>query len=342
MLPYTEEQLRVLVNLGQYYDAWIQDLRVRRGMPYGMQWKTISGREYLYEIRDRKGNGNSLGPRSTGTEAQLAAYQERRQELDPRIDAARERLRQSASIARALRLPGIAQEAGRILAELDVRGMMGTNLMVAGTNAVLAYNLEAGGTIIIGADMATDDFDLLWSRDHRTSLMATDAPPSILAALKAVDDTYTLNEERPFQLRNRKAYEVDLLVPPSLMDSLPKTDRILPARMEEVEWLLPGTPVTQVVPVKGDSAAKIVAPDPRLFALQKLWLAEKPSRDPLKKPKDRRQGDALLDACAKGELPRHPLDKAFISGLPEALKPHFQRWARERKFKPSASDPSKR
>jgi len=34
--------------------------------------------------------------------------------------------------------------------------------------------------------------------------------------------------------------------------------------ISEVEWLLPGTPVTQVVPVKGDSAAKIVAPDPRI------------------------------------------------------------------------------
>lgn len=327
MLPFSDEQLRVLVNLGQYYDAWIADQRARRAIPYGMQWKSISGREYLYEIRDRRGNGNSLGPRTAAAEAQLASYQERRQDLDVRVDAAQEGVIQASSIARALRLPGIAQEAGRILCELDIRGMLGPNLMVAGTNAILAYNLESGGTIIIGADIATDDFDLLWSRDHPTSLMATDSPPSIVTALKAVDQTYTLNEERPFQLRNRKAYEVDILVPPSRMDSLPKADRILPARMEEVEWLLPGTPVTQVVPAKGDSAAKIVAPDPRLFALQKLWLAEKPSRDPLKKPKDRRQGDALLDACAKGELPRHPLDQSFVTALPEALRPHFERWA---------------
>ncbi len=88
----------------------------------------------------------------------------------------------------------------------------------------------------------------------------------------------------------------------------------------------------QVVPAKGDAAAKIAAPDPRRFALQKLWLAEKPTRDPLKKPKDRRQGEALLDACAKGTLPRHPLDKEFLAALPAALQPHFKRWAGARKF----------
>lgn len=332
MIPFTEEQLRTLVNLGQGYDPWVQSTRKRRELPYGMQWKTVSGQDYLYEMRDRKGNGRSLGPRSPQTEEQHRQYQEKRADVDGRISSALERLQQNSKIARALRLPGLAQEAGKILVEFDIRAMLGSNFMVAGTNAILAYNLEAGGTIIIGADMATDDFDLLWSRDHSTSLMATDASPSILDALKAVDETYTVNEERPFQLRNRNAYEVEILVPPSELDALPKADRIRPAPMNEVEWLLLGQPVDQVVPTKGGSAARIVAPDPRMFALQKLWLAEKPSRDSLKKPKDRRQGDALLDACAKGELPRHPLSAAFVESLPVALLPHYRRWALERKF----------
>lgn len=327
VITYSDEQLRALVNLGQVYDHWVQSERGRRALPYAMRWKTVSDREYLYEISDRMGNGRSLGPRAPETEAQLQLYQQKRQELEQRVSASRERLQQNSRIARALRLPGIAQEAGKILVELDVREMLGRNLMVAGTNALLAYNLEAGGTIIVGADMATDDFDLLWTRDHSTSLMAKAPPASILAALKEVDDTYTVNEERPFQLRNRNAYEVEILVPPSQLDSLPKGDRIRPARMDEIEWLLPGTHVEQVVPAKGDFAAKVVAPDPRMFALQKLWLAEKPSRSPLKKPKDKRQGEALLEACAQGILARHPLTKDFEDSLPDALKPVFNRWA---------------
>ena len=331
MIPFSEEQLRTLVNLGQVYDHWIRSTRERRKLAYGMHWKTISGRDYLYETSDRKGNGRSLGPRSNETEEQHRLYQARRQDLDGQIADAQARLQQNAKIARALRLPGLAQEAGKILVAFDVREMLGTNFMVAGTNAILAYDLEAGGTLIIGADMATDDFDLLWSRDHSTSLMAKDASPSIVEALKQVDSTYTVNGERPFQLRNRAAYEVEILVPPSEIDALPKADRIRPAPMEEVEWLLLGQPVDQVVPAKGDSAARIVAPDPRMFALQKLWLSEKPSRSALKKPKDRRQGDALLDACAQGHLPRHPLDTAFFKLLPDPLLPHYKRWAADRK-----------
>lgn len=331
MLPFSEEQLRTLVNLGQVYDHWIRSTRARRKLAYGMHWKTISGRDYLYETSDRKGNGRSLGPRGIETEGQFKSYQSQRQNLDGQIADALARLEQNAKIARALRLPGLAQEAGKILVEFDVREMLGTNFMVAGTNAILAYDLEAAGTLVIGADMATDDFDLLWSRDHLTSLMAKDASPSIVEALKQVDATYTVNEERPFQFRNRAAYEVEILVPPSQIEALPKADRIRPAPMEEVEWLLLGVPVDQVVPAKGDSAARIVAPDPRMFALQKLWLAEKPSRNSLKKPKDRRQGDALLDACAKGELPRHPLDAPFLKSLPKPLLPHYERWAAKRK-----------
>lgn len=331
MIPFSEEQLRTLVNLGQVYEHWIRTARARRQLPYGMHWKTVSGREYLYETSDRKGNGRSLGPRAAETEEQFRHYQAERQNLDVQIAEALARLGQNAKIARALRLPGLAAEAGKILVEFDLREMLGTQLMVAGTNAILAYDLEAAGTLIIGADMATDDFDLLWSRDHSTSLMARDASPSILAALKQVDATYTVNEERPFQLRNRAAYEVEILVPPSQIEALPAADRIRPAALEEVEWLVLGIPVEHVVPTKGGSAARIVAPDPRMFALQKLWLAEKPSRNPLKKPKDRRQGDALLDACAKGELPRHPLDAAFVESLPKPLVPHFERWKARRK-----------
>jgi hypothetical protein len=332
MANFTEEQLRTLINLSQAYAAWIEGQRERRSMPYGMRWKTVADKDYLYEIFDRGANGRSLGPRSPETEAGLATYQKKRADIDERTAHAKERLEQNARIARALRLPAIAQEAATILVEMDVRGMLGASYTVAGTNAMLAYDLEAGRTLVVGADMATDDFDVLWSRDHSTSLMAGESPPSLLSALKEVDDTYTVNEERPFQLRNRKAYEVEVLVPPSKVDEFPKSDRIRPARdMEEVEWLLGGVPVDQVVPAKGNAAARLVVPDPRLYALQKLWLSDKPGRNSLKRPKDKRQGDALLSASADGRLPRHPLTASFAEGLPAPLAPVLRRWADERK-----------
>jgi hypothetical protein len=333
-MQFNDEQLRALVNLSQAYEYWMESLRGRQALPYGMRWKTVSGREYLYEVRDRIGNAQSLGPRAPQTEAKLGEYRTKKADLDKRIEATWSRVHQSSKICRALQVPAIAQEAAKILVELDLRRMLGTHCTVAGTNAILAYNMEAAGPIIIGADMATDDFDLMWARDHPTSIMLKDGPPSILAALKAVDETYTVNEERPFQLRNRSAYEVEILVPPSQIDTLPKGDRIRPAQLDELEWLLLGEPIAHVVPAKGDSVAKIVAPDPRMFALQKLWLSEKPTRSALKRPKDRRQGDGLLDACGQGQLPRHPLSAEFIEKIPDPLRPHWVRWATARGFVP--------
>ena len=61
------------------------------------------------------------------------------------------------------------------------------------------------------------------------------------------------------------------------------------------------------------------------IAHEKLWLAEKPSRSPLKKPKDAKQG-ALLLGTIDDRMPHFPLDDAFRDELPPELTPHFDRW----------------
>ena len=80
---------------------------------------------------------------------------------------------------------------------------------------------------------------------------------------------------------------------------------------------------------KAGSPARIVAPDPRGFALQKLWLAAQAKRNPLKRAKDAKQGKALLDAVATA-MPQYPLDESFQRQLPPELAPIFRAWSRER------------
>ena len=98
-----------------------------------------------------------------------------------------------------------------------------------------------------------------------------------------------------------------------------------PVLLPEQEWLLPGRRVDQVVPCRDGTAARLVVPDPRWFALHKLWLAEKPARNPLKRAKDRKQGLALLDAVAEA-MPHYPLDAEFLAGLPKELVPMWEGW----------------
>ena len=59
--PFTDEQLRTLINLRQRYEVWMEAERILARMPYDLRIKTVSGKSYLYEIFDRSGNGKSLG-----------------------------------------------------------------------------------------------------------------------------------------------------------------------------------------------------------------------------------------------------------------------------------------
>lgn len=317
--PFSDEQARCLVNLAQRYAAWIEAERALIAMPYDMRRKKVGGHEYLYEIHDRGGNGTSLGPMDDEKEQRLAAFRTQKAEYKSRRLSAVQLLDESCRLYRALRLPMLASEAGELLREADRRSMLGGDLLVVGTNAMPAYAVEAAG-FIRDAPEETQDFDFAWMNPEPRP-----GEQPLWAMLKAVDPTFTVNSERGFQARNRAAYEVEILAAPSRAKGFARTDQPRPVPMPEQEWLLRGSVVDQVVVCRDASPARIVAPDPRWFALQKLWLSQKPGRNPLKRPKDERQGMALLDAVDQA-MPQFPLDQSFEDELPEELRPFLKAW----------------
>ena len=214
-------------------------------------------------------------------------------------------------------MPVLSSAAGPILREADCRGLLDGQLLVIGTNALLAYAVEAVAGL--GLSDETEDFDLAWAATQRPQ----GAP--VWEMLKAVDPTFTVNTERTFQARNAASYEVELFVAPSRAETLSRRDNPRPVPLPEQEWLLPGRHVDQVVPCRDGSAARLVVPDPRWFALHKLWLARKPERNPLKRRKDGLQGQALLDTVAE-TMPHYPLDAAFETALPAELRPLWETW----------------
>jgi hypothetical protein len=319
IVSFSDEETRLLVNLEQQYDVWIDAERTLFSLPYNLKWKTVSGKDYLYEIIDRNGNGKSLGPRSDENDAAFENYHEAKRGATERRDQSRVSLDETCRLYRALRLPMIPAEAAQILREADRRALLGTQLLVIGTNAVPAYFVEAGGRIM-NASAETQDFDLAWSAEQ-----TDDRDNPVWAMLKSVDGTYTVNTERTFQARNAKAYEVELLVAPSRVKTLGRNVRPAPVPLPEQEWLLEGRFVSRVVVARDATPARLVVPDPRWFALQKLWLSEQPKRNPLKRDKDARQGIALLDAVAEA-MPQFRMDQAFEAQIPAELDPYYRRW----------------
>lgn len=316
--PFSDEQSRLLVNLRQRYEVWRDAERELAALPYDLRRKTVNGHVYLYRIFDRGGNGASLGPMNEENEARFERYHAAKTALKERIVNLRPALAESAALYRALRLPLLSSDAGPILRECDRRALLDGTLMVVGTNTMAAYMVEANGFIALPDE--TEDFDLAWVSDAQG--LAEDL---VWNMLKAVDPTFTINTERDFQARNARAYEVELLVAPSRSASLAGTDRPRPVPLPEQEWLLLGRPVDQVVGCRDGSPARIVAPDPRWFALHKLWMAAQAKRNPLKRPKDEAQGLALLDAVARA-MPHYPLDAAFRAQIPAELMPMMEAW----------------
>src|SRR3546814_2249425 len=76
-------------------------------------------------------------------EAEFQKYRQQKAELKERGALLSAKLAESAALYRALRLPLLSSDAGPILRECDRRDLLGSHLLVVGTNAIAAYMIEA-------------------------------------------------------------------------------------------------------------------------------------------------------------------------------------------------------
>src|SRR3546814_9271006 len=173
-------------------------------------------------------------------EAKFQKFRQQKAELKYSCALLSAKLAESAALYRALRLPLLSSDAGPILRECDRRDLLGSHLLVVGTNAIAAYMIEANGFILLPDE--TEDFDLAWVAAEQDNSEQT-----VWQMLKTVDPTFTINSERDFQARNARAYEVELLVAPARSGTLSGRDQPRPIPLPEQEWLLLGRPVDQVI-----------------------------------------------------------------------------------------------
>lgn len=336
-IPFSDEALRISANLAQRHDAWVSAVRQLEEMPSTMYFvKRDGGREYLIAKRNTRDSGVSLGPRDEQAERRLATYLVDRDAVQRAEAESAKGLAEIVAQYRALKLPQAMPIPGRILRELDIANLLGTDLMVVGTNAFAAYQIEAGARFTNASD-ETEDFDLAWCRGTEVSLARVGAEtPHLLEVLRRVDPSFRINPKRPYQAVDERGYPVELLVAPSLFRTLPSNDAFSPmAVFPEQEWLLRGRPVRHVVASRDGRSCPIFAPDPRWMGLHKLWLAQKPERNAAKRPKDLRQGQLLMKAVAQRLTIAYPMDLGFVLDLPADLREVFDAWAHDNGFHPS-------
>jgi hypothetical protein len=340
-LPFSDDAQRLAANLVQAHSFWVDARQSLQALPNSMYWAERSGRQYLYAKQSSTDNGTSLGVRNEETEAKYAAYTEEKKNALERSASADALIQTRATLYRRMRMPTLPDKQAEILRKLDIEGMLGTDLMVVGTNAFSAYEWVANAIFPAGNEQ-TQDFDLTWCRNTPASLTLAGADvdkksqKTLFGVLKSIDASYKINPRKPYQASDAAGYEVELLAAPSC-HPLPREEAFAPMQtLIEQEWLLLGSPVSAVVATERGRACPLTVPDPRFMGLHKLWLATKPERNPVKREKDERQGNVLLDAVRYFMQASHPLNVDFVLQIPEELRPTFDAWCAARQFIPEA------
>ena len=116
---------------------------------------------------------------------------------------------------------------------------------------------------------------------------------------------------------------VDLLKPePKPVHRLGKRDGangdMEAAEMRNLQWLVSSPKFTQDVIGDDGYPATMVAPDPRAFALHKLWLSRQADREPIKRKRDRDQAIAVCRLVLQ-YLPHLPFQPAELKMLPKSV-----------------------
>jgi hypothetical protein len=204
-----------------------------------------------------------------------------------------------APVNRALQLGRLPTLAVEILRLLDSEGLLGDHVIVAGTNALFAYE-AAAGVVLGGEHVATGDADLLWDSRRYLELAGNRVrKDGLMGLLRSIDDSFEAHHG--FNATNSKGYIVDLICPEA--DGLPGTISDGPdleaTPMTGAQWLLDAPRFEQIVVGADGLPLRMVAPEPRTFALHKLWLSRRADRQPLKRPRDQAQARIVANLVRK-------------------------------------------
>lgn len=305
-------QRRVFIDTAQVYEAYRDILKKEHAYKGGMHWKKAKDREYLFRTQDRHGYGKSLGVRSPETEKILAGFKKNKQKIKGLKASLLERLKEQSRLCKAMMIQRAPKILIRIVQLLDQHQLMGRNLFVVGTNALYAYE-AAAGVFLDRPITATNDMDILW--DIKAKLEITVDPDmdknGLLGILKKADRSFELPHKGSSRAINREGYIIDLIKaqPKQLMkiemDQIGKEGDLRAAEVRNLHWLVSSPKMQQIVIGEDGYPAMLAVPDPRAFALHKLWLSDQPDREPIKKNRDRDQAEAVIELINR-YLPQYP------------------------------------
>ena len=144
-----------------------------------------------------------------------------------------------------------------------------------------AYEASAGVFFDIST-MATKDMDILWDIRPKLTLVADKdmGNTGLLDIIRKTDRSFEPIRPGGFRAVNRDGFMVELIKaePKQLLNK--ETRRmggpvdLEAAKIRNLQWLISSPNFSPVVIGEDGYPASLLAPDPRTFALHKLWLSK--------------------------------------------------------------------
>ena len=320
-------QLRVAIDARQTYEAYRDAHRHALQYAGGLTWKSVNRTEYLIKVINRTGGNKSLGPRSPETERIHAEFIGGKARAKEREAGLEQSVGEFAGMSRQLGINRVPSLVTATLRKLDGYGLLGKNLMVIGTHALYGYEAVAGVQFDSGL-LATTDVDFLWDARTILKLAMLDedvAESGVLAILRKIDKSFEPVRHSSFRAVNKDGFYVDLvkqMASPPWKNGEPArlaAKDLTPSDLPNIKWLLSSEKFSSIVIGQDGQPAPMVAPDPRAFAVYKLWLSTQPDREPDKQRRDRLQALAMADLL-RAKFPHLPLDDTAQRMFPKALR----------------------
>lgn len=285
-------QRRQFVDVVQTFEAWEESkAELAQRFVGSMRWVERKGHVYL--LRKRASSESSLGRKSDETEKVYRAFLSGREAERKRCHSLYARLKEMAPVNRALRLNRVPLLTARILRHLAAAQVLGQNIFVVGTNSLFLYEALAG--VHLTSDLlATADVDLLWDTRQSLSLAVKDFRRSgVIGYLRRADRSFRRSRREFFRAINRDGFMVDLIRPVEdpyrVTEGDANPEDLVGVGIEGLEWLINGPKVNGVVIGEDGIPLRCWSVDPRAFALHKVWVSERPDRDPVKRARDHTQ-----------------------------------------------------
>ncbi|MBF0120306.1 MAG: nucleotidyltransferase domain-containing protein [Desulfobacterales bacterium] len=319
------DQRRIFIDTLQLYESYINLLHKSRSYKGGMFWKKAKGREYLFKTYDRYGNGKSLGLRSAETEKILDDFQRNKKNIKERYLLIKERLKEQARFCKAAKIQRVPRIITGILRLLDQEKLLGRNVVVIGTNAIYAYE-AAAGVFFESHFMATRDMDILWDIRPKLTLAVDNTmnQEGLIGLLRRSDKSFELSCTDSFRAINKEGFMVDLIKaePRPIFKQEPtqmgNSYDLKAVEIKNLQWLLSSPKFSHIVIGDDGYPASIAVPDPRAFALHKLWISKQDDREPIKKKRDFAQAVAVAKLIIQ-YLPQYSFDSAELRMFPKDL-----------------------